>query len=372
MRRDNWPKRTYNPAMAESIQVSLGDRAYRIHVGRGLDGLSAAVPASASKVIVTDKNVGRLYAQKISHMLNARVLTVPAGEGSKSLGQLESVFAQLLAPRDLDRQSVIVALGGGVIGDLAGFAAATLFRGVRYIQLPTTLLAMVDSSVGGKTAINHETGKNLIGAFHQPQAVWCDIAFLETLPTREYVSGLAEVIKTGVLSGSAFLAKLEQSASAIVARNDEVVTRMIADCVRFKAAVVEQDETEATGRRAMLNFGHTLGHALENLYPDRWLHGEAVAIGMVAALRLSVARVALDAAVAERVTRLLHVLGLPTEIPPELEAQAATAVMLGDKKRDGGAVGFVLLKALGEPVIQSCTIDSALLHTLMGPRDERT
>ncbi|MBK8205920.1 MAG: 3-dehydroquinate synthase [Planctomycetes bacterium] len=358
--------------MAENIQVKLGERAYAVHVGRGLDGFSAVVPDCTARVIVTDQTVGRLYGQQFSQLLNARVITVPAGEDSKSLRQLESVFAQLLAPRDLVRQSVIIALGGGVIGDLAGFAAATLYRGVRYIQVPTTLLAMVDSSVGGKTAINHIAGKNLIGAFHQPHAVWCDIAFLETLPVREYVSGLAEVVKTAAIGSAALFATLEQEVSAILARNDAVVTRIIADCVRFKAAVVEQDELETTGRRAMLNFGHTLGHALENLYPGRWLHGEAVAIGMVAALRLSVERAALDPGVAERVVRLLQALGLPTNVPAELDAEAAAAVMLGDKKRGGAAVGFVLLKALGEPVVQPCTVDSSLLRTLMGPRDERT
>jgi 3-dehydroquinate synthase len=256
-----------------------------------------------------------------------------------------------------------------MVGDLAGFLAATLLRGVRCVQIPTSLLAMVDSSVGGKTAINHSSGKNLIGAFHQPAAVFCDMHFLRTLPKREYVSALAEIVKTGVLAGDDLLGMLEESADKLIDRDLETLHRVIEACVRFKADVVEEDEVETTGRRATLNFGHTLAHVLETLWPERWLHGEAVAIGMVAALNLSVARAKLDDAVAGRVIKLLEKFSLPTDVPPELEPQRMLEVMAGDKKRAGKAVHFVVISDIGQAGALPCKLDDSLAEALLGRAD---
>jgi len=294
---------------------------------------------------------------------------VPAGESSKSLVQLGKLFDQLFATRHVDRHSLIVALGGGMVGDLAGFVAATLLRGVRCMQVPTSLLAMVDSSVGGKTAVNHASGKNLIGAFHQPAAVFCDMHFLRTLPKREYVSALGEVVKTAAISGEDLLAMLEDCADGLIGRDLVTLHRVIEACIRFKAEVVSDDEIETTGRRATLNFGHTLAHVLEALWPERWLHGEAVSIGIIAALRLSVARAKLDESVAARVTGLLRKFGLPTVVPDELQARQMLECMSADKKRAGQAVHFVVISDVGQAGTLPCKLDDELAATLLGRGD---
>lgn len=358
--------------MTTTVPVPLAANAYDVVIGNGLlADLSQSVRAAAPSrvVVITDAHIGPLHAEEVARELGARVITVPAGEDSKSIATLDRVYGELLAPRDLDRSAMIVALGGGVVGDLAGFAAATLLRGIRCVQVPTTLLAMVDSSVGGKTAVNHATGKNLIGAFHQPAGVFCDLRYLHTLPQREYVSGLAEVVKTAAIGDSGLLELLESDVIALLQGQPSALAPVVAACVRFKAGVVADDERETTGRRAILNFGHTVGHALETLLPGRWLHGEAVSIGMMSALRLSQRRAGLSDDDAHRVERLLRAFGLPESVPPEIETFELGATILGDKKRDGGGVRFVVLRGLGQPELLACAVDDALLRILMGYGD---
>jgi 3-dehydroquinate synthase len=342
---------------SERVPVSLGDRSYDIMIGeRLLDQMMhfAEGLKPSSIFIITDSNVGPLHAEAVRNAVVANyILTVPAGEGSKSVRTLERLFDQVFKTGRLDRQSLIVALGGGVVGDLAGFAAATLLRGVRCMQVPTSLLAMIDSSVGGKTAINHKTGKNLIGAFHQPAAVFCDLHFLNTLPDREYVSALAEAVKTAAIGDANLLAYLENNATALLQRD------------RFKAGVVSDDELEA-GRRATLNFGHTLAHVIETVYPGRYLHGEAVAIGMRAALGLSVERAKLNAESAARVLALLQRLGLPTDVPGDLQPARMLEVMASDKKRAGESVRFVVLGDIGQAGALPCRLDARLAGVLLG------
>ena len=355
---------------ATRVPVSLGNRSYDVVIGERLltelqEFVVAAKPTSI--FLLTDSNVGPKHAAAIQNDIVANhVLSVPAGERSKDLAQLSRLYDDVFASGKLDRHSLIVALGGGVVGDLGGYLAATLLRGINYVQVPTSLLAMVDSSVGGKTAINHATGKNLIGAFHQPTAVFCDLHFLKTLPEREYVSALAEIVKTAALAGPEAFAQLEASADKLLARDLAALHSCVESCVRFKAEVVVDDEVESTGRRATLNLGHTLAHVIETVYPARFLHGEAVAIGTVAALRLSAERAKLTAEAASRVVRLLEKFGLPTETPPELDPARMLEVMATDKKRAGGIVRFVVLSELGESGALPCKLDEALAETLLG------
>ncbi len=359
--------------MATRISVNLGSRSYDILLGSGVVHELASMLATlapTSVVVVTDDNVHRLHAQGTSARLNARVVSVPPGEASKSAQTLNELYTSLLTPRDLDRQSVIVALGGGVIGDLAGFAAATLFRGVRWICVPTTLLAMVDSAIGGKTAINRPEGKNLVGAFHQPAGVLCDTDLLATLPDREYTSALAEVVKTAVIGDMHLLAHLEAHADAILKREPRFLLPAIEACIRFKAKVVAQDEHDSSGLRATLNFGHTLAHALEGLYPGRWLHGEAVAIGICGALRCSVRHAGLALESVDRVRELLRRFGLPVSPPAELSADSLARAILADKKRQASQVRMIVLPALGRAESLSFTPDAQLASTLLGLADE--
>jgi 3-dehydroquinate synthase len=352
------------------VPVNLGERSYDVVIGeRLLTELRAFAEAArpTSTFLLTDSNVGPQHAEAVQNAVVANhVLTVPAGENSKSLAQLSALYDQVFATKHLDRHSLLIALGGGVVGDLCGFLAATLLRGLHYVQVPTSLLAMVDSSVGGKTAINHGSGKNLIGAFHQPAAVYCDLHFLRTLPEREYVSALAEVVKTAVLSGDELLAMLEEGVDALLGRELETLHRVVEACIRFKAEVVMEDERETSGQRATLNMGHTLAHVLETMYPQRYLHGEAVTIGLHAALRLSVERAKLKPMVAERVAKLLNRFGLPGQAPPELTPDAMLEVMQGDKKREGHAVHLVVISEIGEAGTLPCRLDDALAATLLG------
>lgn len=352
------------------VPVSLGHRSYEVVIGNRLLGELREYAESekpTSIIIITDSTVGSLHAASLQNAVVANtVLEVPPGEHSKSLEQLGRLYDRAFATRNIDRSSMIFALGGGMVGDLAGFAAATLLRGLRYVHVPTSLLAMVDSSVGGKTAINHAAGKNLIGAFHQPSAVFCDLEVLDTLPEREYISALAEVVKTAMLDGEEFVALLEDRAARLVKRDAQTLRDVIERCVRFKADVVAEDELESTGRRATLNLGHTLAHVLETVFPGRYLHGEAVAIGINAALRLSVARTDLEQDVALRVSGLLAKLGLPVDVPEELPTDRALEVIAADKKRDGNVVRFVVLSELGEPGTLPCKLDESLAQILLG------
>lgn len=337
------------------IRVELGERAYPIRVEPGsLAGLGAFVAdlaAFTAVVIITDETVGGLYGAAAGKSLDGagfrtQVLTVPPGEASKSLAVAETLYTSLLEA-GVDRKSAVVALGGGVPGDLAGFVAATVLRGIAVVQAPTSLLAQVDSSVGGKTAVNHPLGKNLIGAFHQPRGVLIDPATLTTLPRREFTAGLAEVVKTAYIHDADFVAFLEARAADILALNPEALTGVVTQCCRIKADVVQADPRETTGLRAILNYGHTLGHALEAVSGyGRYAHGEAVAVGMTAAARIAAGRGLVDAAFVERQSALLRALGLPIEAD-ELADERIVPALYRDKKAEGGRLRFVLPTAVG-------------------------
>jgi 3-dehydroquinate synthase len=346
----------------------LGARSYPIHIGSGLlDRANLVTPALAGDdvLVVSDENVAPLYLERFRATLAGRrveTLVLPAGEATKTLAWFEEIMDRLTAAR-FNRDATLIALGGGVIGDLAGFAAACYQRGIAYVQVPTTLLAQVDSSVGGKTAVNHPRGKNLIGAFHQPRTVLADVGCLETLTDREYRAGLAEVVKYGAGLDAEFFAWLEASAPALAARDAEVLVRTVRRCCELKAEVVAADEREA-GRRALLNLGHTFGHAIENAQGyGEWLHGEAVAAGMVMAADLSVAIGRLSAAEAARLSDLLGTLGLPVS-PPAVGADRMAALMRLDKKVAAGRIRFVLFDGLGRSEVVADVPGDALAAVL--------
>jgi 3-dehydroquinate synthase len=338
------------------VQVQLGQRSYNIKVGGGLLSRLGAECAQLKLgqrcAVITDSNVGKKLAQEALESLSASgfqpvLITVPAGEKSKRLADVEKCCDQLAKHR-LERKSFIVALGGGVVGDLAGFVAATYLRGIPFVQAPTTLLAQVDSSVGGKTGVNLKAGKNLVGAFYQPQLVLCDLDALKTLPKREYVSGLAEVIKYGVIYDEVLFAQLERNLPKLLERDTATLRNIIARCCEIKAEVVGQDETEG-GLRAILNFGHTIGHAIENISGyGKYLHGEAISIGQVAAAKLSQKILGLPSGDVERIEMLFACAGLPVEIRLNTALRKKLlAAMLLDKKVSGGEVKFVLAKKIG-------------------------
>jgi 3-dehydroquinate synthase len=354
----------------QTVRVALGERAYPIHVGEGLLGrgeLIAAVLPQRRVAIVTNDVVAPLHLGRLAAALDAAgvqvaTIVVPDGESHKDWATLNAVFDALLAQR-CDRQTAIVALGGGVIGDLAGFAAATYQRGVPFVQVPTTLLAQVDSSVGGKTAINHPRGKNMIGAFHQPLAVVADMDTLATLPERELRAGLAEVIKHGAIADAAFFDWLEANIEALVARDRAALAHAVRRSVEIKAAVVARDEREA-GERALLNFGHTFGHAIEaGIGFGAWLHGEAVGAGMAMAADLSVRLGCLEPAAAARLRALLARAGLPVA-GPALGAERYVELMAVDKKAAAGRLRFIVLDALGAARIADAVPEATLHATL--------
>jgi len=341
--------------MAElsSITVELSERSYPIFIGNGLLGGGFDLGAQLRGpdcLVVSNDTVAPLYLQAlVADLQDRRVdsIRLPDGEQYKTLANVERILDRLVAG-GAHRDTTVIALGGGVVGDIAGFAAACYMRGVDFVQVPTTLLAQVDSSVGGKTGVNHALGKNLIGAFHQPRAVLIDTDTLQTLPDRELKAGLAEVIKYGVIMDVAFFAWLEERIDALLSRDPAALVQAIRRCCELKAEVVASDEREA-GRRAILNFGHTFGHAIERCqgYGD-WLHGEAVAAGMVMAARLSGVG---DGDVA-RLTALLDKAGLPTS-PPAIDAGEMMAAMGMDKKVQQKRLRFVLLNALGDACVTS-------------------
>jgi 3-dehydroquinate synthase len=354
-----------------SLTVELGERSYPIEIGRGLldDGalLARHIGSGNRKVaIVTNTTVAPLYLDKVVAPLRADgrdvvTIVLPDGEEHKNWQSLNLVFDALLANK-CDRKTTLVALGGGVIGDLTGYAAASYMRGVPFVQIPTTLLSQVDSSVGGKTGINHPLGKNMIGAFYQPRAVIADTATLDTLPARELSAGLAEVIKHGAILDLGFFDWIEANIGKLVARDHAALAHAILRSCEIKADVVRRDEREG-GLRAVLNFGHTFGHAIENgLGYGEWLHGEAVGCGMVMAADLSHRLGLLDADSAVRVRRLVKAAGLPVEAP-DLGAQRWIELMEVDKKNEGGAIKFILLKPLGSPSITGAAPEQ-LLATL--------
>ena len=349
----------------ESLSVALGQRSYPIHIGAGLlERQELYAPhVRGSAAIITNDVVGPLYLSKVRKTLEkagARVaeVIVDDGEKAKSWSTLDRVFDALLAAR-IGRDGLVVALGGGVVGDLAGFAAATYQRGVPFLQVPTTLLAQVDSSVGGKTAINHARGKNMIGAFHQPLAVIADLATLDTLPDRELRAGLAEVIKHGAALDAPFFGWLEQNVDTLLTRDRDALAYAVRRSCELKAAIVAQDERES-GVRAVLNFGHTFGHAIETATGfGPWLHGEAVAAGMVMASGLSARAGYLAKADAARIEALIKRAGLPTHAP-RLAPELWRDLMSVDKKAAGARVRFVLLHGLGHAKLESA-VDPRLI-----------
>ena len=341
-----------------TLTVGLGSRSYPIHIGPGLLGQSALLAPhlqSGRVAVITNATVGPLYADAVERALEACGarhfrIEIPDGEAEKRWETLDRVFGSLLRAQ-ADRRTVIVALGGGVVGDLAGFAAATYQRGVPFIQVPTTLLAQVDSSVGGKTGVNHPLGKNMIGAFHQPLAVIADTATLDTLPDRELAAGLAEVIKYGAIRDLAFFGWLETNIARLRDRDPDALAKAIGRSCEIKAEIVALDEREA-GPRALLNLGHTFGHAIETLEGyGAWLHGEAVAAGMVMAARLSARLGRAPESDADRLEALLRRAGLPVE-PPGLEVDAWLDAMGRDKKNESGRITLILLDRLGAATVE--------------------
>jgi 3-dehydroquinate synthase len=335
------------------VRIALGDRSYDILIAPGLLAQAATwdgLPAAAAALVVTNTTVAPLYAARLREALATRYRAVhevvlPDGEEYKDWTTLNRIFDALLA-HGCDRKTVLFALGGGVVGDITGFAAASYMRGVPFVQVPTTLLAQVDSSVGGKTAINHPLGKNMIGAFYQPARVVCDLDTLRTLPDRELSAGLAEVIKYGPIADLAFLDWIETNLAALLRRDVEALAHAVRRSCEIKADVVGQDERES-GLRAILNFGHTFGHAIEaGLGYGEWLHGEAVGCGMVMALQLSRRLGLIDEAFAQRVTALIARAGLPT-VGPALGAERYLELMRVDKKAEAGEIRFVVLEGPG-------------------------
>jgi 3-dehydroquinate synthase len=341
----------------KKVRVHFGDRSYSISIGKGIlknigEEAHRFFPGGRA-LVVTDRNVSPLQGPGVLKALaragcEASLFAVPAGERSKSISQLSKIFDKLAALR-MERGCGIVALGGGVVGDLAGFAAATYLRGMPYIQVPTTLLAQVDSGVGGKTAVDHPSGKNLIGAFYQPSAVIAELGALATLPERQYRAGLAEVVKHAAIADRRFFAYLEKNAAKVLRREVPTMEHVVAVNCRIKARVVEADEREA-GLRQILNFGHTLGHAVEWMagYSNRMLHGEAVAIGMAAAARLSASAGKCSDGDASRLAALLGRFGLPTSMRNPPSGRALKAALARDKKTRGGLPKFVLMEKIGQ------------------------
>lgn len=343
----------------QSIRVELGERAYPIHIGAGiLDNSSLYAAHMAGRAaIVTNTVVAPLYLERLRRALAAAgvetvEIVIADGEQAKEWRTLDRVFDALIAAR-CDRQTPIVALGGGVVGDLAGFAAAVYQRGVPFVQVPTTLLAQVDSSVGGKTAINHPRGKNMIGAFYQPLAVVSDVATLATLPPRELRAGLAEVIKHGFALDRAFAEWIEGNIERLVAGEADALIHAVRRSCELKAAVVAEDERES-GRRAVLNFGHTFAHAIETgMGYGNWLHGEAVAAGMVMAAELSARAGLIGESDVKRVRELVARAGLPVAGPADLPPERYLELMAVDKKVAQGRMRFVLLESIGSAVLRT-------------------
>ena len=356
----------------ERVSIALAERSYPILIAPGLlqlPGTYDDIPGAGAALIVTNTVVAPLYAMQLQTALQGRfrqvhLVVLPDGESSKTWQTLNLIFDALLQ-HGCDRRTVLFALGGGVVGDMTGFAAASFMRGVPFVQVPTTLLAQVDSSVGGKTAINHPLGKNMIGAFYQPAKVVCDLGTLSTLPAREVSAGLAEVIKYGPIADMAFLAWIESHMDALRACDPQAMAHAVKRSCEIKAFVVGQDERES-GLRAILNFGHTFGHAIEaGMGYGAWLHGEAVGCGMVMAARLSLALGLVDAAFVERLVRLIGAAGLPV-VGPLLpassgDAQAVDALtnadrylrlMRVDKKAQDGDIKFVLIDGPGQAVVR--------------------
>ncbi len=353
----------------KTLEVDLGSRSYPIYIGGGLIDqpvLFSACEKATSIYIVTNTTIEPLYADRLTKTLETlgkpvRRIVLPDGESYKDWKHLQLIFDALLT-HGADRQTMLVALGGGVIGDMTGFAAASFMRGIRFIQVPTTLLAQVDSSVGGKTGINHPLGKNMIGAFHQPEAVIADLNTLKTLPPRELSAGLAEVIKHGVIADAQFLDWIEAHTQALLTCDTEAMAHAVLRSCEIKSAVVSADEREG-GVRATLNFGHTFGHAIEaGMGYGKWLHGEAVGCGMVLGANLSCRLGQITQAELDRLTNIIQSMKLPIE-PPKFGTERYMELMQVDKKTEGGTIRYVLLEKIGKAHIKSVP-DATVIETL--------
>jgi 3-dehydroquinate synthase len=345
--------------LAHTVPIHLGDRSYTIAIGAGLLADPAQftqLPQAAQAVVVSNTTVAPLYAQQLMAQLQKRypkvsLVQLPDGEAYKDWASLNQIFDHLLH-HEADRKTVLFALGGGVVGDITGFAAASYMRGIAFVQVPTTLLAQVDSSVGGKTAINHPLGKNMVGAFYQPLQVLADLETLDTLHDRELAAGLAEVIKYGPIADDAFLQWIETNLPALWARDKTALAYAVKRSCEIKAWVVGQDEREL-GLRAILNFGHTFGHAIEaGMGYGTWLHGEAVGCGMVMAADLSCRLGGIDRAYVERLTRLIQRANLPVRAP-NMGTDRYLELMRVDKKAEGGEIRFVVITEPGKAVLQA-------------------
>ena len=355
----------------KTLHVDLANRSYPIYIGTNLLEQKALfephLKSSTTVFIVSNTTVAPLYAKTLMNTLSqlgktVRLLELPDGESFKDWQHLQLIFDELLA-HGADRQSMIIALGGGVVGDMAGFGAASFMRGIRFIQVPTSLLAQVDSSVGGKTGINHPLGKNMIGAFHQPVAVIADLNTLRTLPSRELSAGLAEVIKHGAIADADFLDWIEANTSALLACDTDAMAHAVLRSCEIKSAVVSADEREG-GIRATLNFGHTFGHAIESgLGYGEWLHGEAVGCGMVMAADLSVRLGHIGQADAQRLKRIIESMHLPIA-PPKLGAERFMELMQVDKKTEAGQIRYITLGSIGAARIQQVP-DATVIETLI-------
>ena len=349
----------------KTVDIDFGPRSYPIHIGEDLlqpgGLLNQFVKGRA--MIVTNETVAPLYLQKTLDALGntpKASVVLPDGESYKNIETLDQIFDQLLS-EGFDRGCTIIALGGGVVGDMAGFAAASYQRGIDFIQVPTTLLAQVDSSVGGKTGVNHKLGKNMIGAFHQPIAVLADMTLLSSLPDREFKAGMAEVIKYGFIIDETFFRWLEANIPALLARDSEAIAHAVKRSCEIKADVVAADEFER-GRRALLNFGHTFGHAIEaGMGYGNWLHGEAISAGMVMGLDMSMRCGMIDAASVERGRAIFDAVGLPIAPPKEVDKQTFLKYMVRDKKVVDGAIRLILLEKIGSAVV-SDNFETELLH----------
>lgn len=352
----------------QTLTVSLGERSYPIHVGQEILSQVGKLLEEAGLrgkiAIVTNPTVAQLYLDPVHDALSAAgfeviPILVPDGEESKNLQSLSVIYDRLIGAR-FERKSCIMALGGGVVGDLAGFAAATFLRGVPYVQVPTTLLAQVDSSVGGKTGVNHQEGKNLIGAFHQPRLVLIDVAVLESLPRREFVAGLAEVIKYGIIEDPSLFKLVEEKMPKLLGLDRALLMQVIALSCAIKARVVEQDERE-DDYRAVLNFGHTIGHSLESVTGyTRLLHGEAVGIGMAQAAAISLRQGFCDQTSYGRIRQLIREAELPADIPADIPPIKLIQGIEVDKKAAGGKIKFVMCEGIGKTRFHWLTPDDIL------------
>lgn len=356
-------------AAIQSVAVNLGSRSYTVQVGRGLlesigQEVSARLPERISCAVITDSNVAPLYAEIVLQSLRAagkvaHLITVPAGEASKSLMSAQTVCGEMVRA-GLDRKSFVIALGGGVIGDLGGFCASIFQRGIPYVQVPTTVLSQVDSSVGGKTGVNLPDAKNMVGAFHQPVHVIADVATLDSLHKREWNEGFAEIIKHACIRDAAMLDLIEA-----VANGTGDVAELIRQNIAIKAAIVEADEFETKGLRALLNFGHTLGHAIEAAAGyGALLHGEAISLGLRAAGWLSVKKAGLPQSDCDRMISLLHQFDLPTRLPAGFDTEELLRITRMDKKFETGKIRFVLLPKMGDALVSSDVTEQDLMDAL--------